>query len=54
MNEDVYAEIVKMKMRVDELERSVKTLHNAIIDRDEIIINLRNDIAYLLNMQKHG
>lgn len=53
MNEDAYVEIVRMKMRVDELERSVKTLHNAIKDRDEIIINLRNDIAYLFDMQKH-
>ena len=54
MNEDAYVEIVRMKMRIDELERSVMTLHNAIKDRDEIIINLRNDIAYLFDMQKHG
>ncbi len=52
MNEDAYAEIVMMKMRVDELERSVKTLHNAIKERDEIIISLRNDVAYLLRRNR--
>ena len=50
--EDLYSDLVKLKLRVDELERSVKTLHNAIVDRDKMLINLEGCVAYLINSNK--